>query len=73
MQNARAKALIVTSYCGLILLVEPETVTYALCSCAKIDSSLMEQSESLMELSCHAALPGVVLEDLSFPPSFGFI
>jgi hypothetical protein len=55
MPNARAKALIITSYCGLSSLVEPKTVTNSLCSCVKMDSCLIKQSESVMELSCDAA------------------
>jgi hypothetical protein len=53
MQNARAEVLTITNYCGPSSLVKPDTVLRALCRCVKkMDSLLIKQSESLLELSC---------------------
>jgi hypothetical protein len=47
MQNAHVKSLIITNYCGLSSLARPDTVRRALCSCVKMDSWLIKQSESV--------------------------
>jgi hypothetical protein len=48
MQNARVKALIITNYSGLrSLVVQPDGVRRALCSCVKMDSWLIKQSKSV--------------------------
>jgi hypothetical protein len=48
MQNARAKALIITNYCVLSsLVVQPYTVRRALCSCVKMDLWLTKQSKGV--------------------------
>jgi hypothetical protein len=46
-QKARVKALIITNYCGLSSLVNPDTVRHALCSYVKMDSWLIKQSKSV--------------------------
>jgi hypothetical protein len=47
MQKASVKALIITNFCGLSLLVQPDTVRRALCSCVKMDSWLVKQCKSV--------------------------
>jgi hypothetical protein len=47
MQTACVKALIITNYSGLNLLVKPDTVTHALCSCVKMDLWLTKQSKRI--------------------------
>jgi hypothetical protein len=64
--------MIISSYCGLSSLVEPESVTNALCSCVKMDSCLIKQPESLMEISCDAALKSE-FEALSVPEFWIYI
>jgi hypothetical protein len=48
MQNARVKALIITNYSGpSSLVVQPNRVRHALCSCVKMDSWLLKKSKSV--------------------------
>jgi hypothetical protein len=56
MQNTRVKALVVTKFCSLISLVNPNLLRSALHSCIKTELFLMKQCKSLMELSCATSI-----------------
>jgi hypothetical protein len=47
MQNAHVKALVITNYCSLSSLVEPDTVRRALCSSLKMYLWLIKQFKSI--------------------------
>jgi hypothetical protein len=72
MQNARAKALIITNYCGLSSLVKPDAVTSSLCSCVKMYSWLIKQYESMLQLSFDTSTK-IKFEALSAPEFWIYI